>query len=146
MICMGGPGVHPRPRTLHIQCARLHGADHTLQPALERGDVRFRQGAFAAGIEHIAEKFSGLACRRHEGFARMQFQTAAFEEARNFLAPMFQNRWIIMEQREVIDVAQLRGTQDFGAEMIQRIEIDIGAELAGELADRQAAAAIKRRE
>ena len=51
-----------------------------------------------------------------------------------------------MEQREVIDIAQIRCPQNLGTEMVERIEIEVGEKLTRQVADREAAPALERRE
>jgi hypothetical protein len=66
---------------------------------------------------------------------------SARQEIGDSVPPIRQHRRIVMEQREIVDVANVRRLQHFGAEMIERIEVKVRQELAGEVADRQPAPA-----
>ncbi len=139
MIGMGGPGVHPSYGLIHVTFAGAHAGDHAFQPAFEGAHIGFRQCALTACVEDVAEKLGRFGGGNDHGFTRMELQPAAFLEAHDLVAPRRQDRRIIMKQSEVINIAQIGCAQDFRAEMVKRIEIDVGAELAGEVADRQPA-------
>lgn len=54
---------------------------------------------------------------------------------------------IVTEEREIIDIPDIfLCTDPFLDEMIEAVEIDVGEELAGQISDRQSAAAFHRRE
>ena len=77
----------------------------------------------------------------------MQAKPAAFQIAGNALLPLLQLVGAVVEQGEVVHVAQIAlGAQHLLAEVVQSIQVQIGEELAGEVADRQPAAAFERRE
>jgi hypothetical protein len=57
--------------------------------------------------------------------------------------PISDHGVVIVEEGEVIDIAHIGRTQHFGHEVIQAVEIEIGKKLAGQIANRQAAAAPK---
>ena len=139
------PGGEARARVLSRQCAGGDPVLYRTPPPPEPGYVGFRQPPPAAGHEDIAKKLRGLRCGQDDGLAWMQLQSATFEQPCDPALPLGQHARIVMEQRKVIDIAQVRRAQDFGAEMIERVEIEIGEELAREIADRQAAPARERR-
>lgn len=131
------PSGDARAGVLSRQCAGGYPVLHRAQPPPEPGYVGFRQLPPAPGHQHIAKKLRGLRCEQDLRLARMQLQPAAFEEPGDARAPFGQHARIIMEKRKVIDIAQVRRAEDFGAEMIERVEIEIGEELARKVADRQ---------
>src|SRR5262245_48946365 len=57
--------------------------------------------------------------------------------------PVFEHGGVIVEQREVVYVAHIGRPQYFGCKMVEAIEIEIGEELARQVSDRQAAAALE---
>ena len=70
----------------------------------------------------------------------MQRQASAGEIWRQPIAPAFQDLRVIVEQGEVVDVPNVAPhPQHLRAEMIEAIEVDVGEELAGQIADRQPA-------
>ncbi len=61
----------------------------------------------------------------------------AFDELR---APSPQRGLVVGEEEEIIDVAQIARAAQFALdEVVERIEVDVGPELAGEVTDWQAA-------
>lgn len=76
----------------------------------------------------------------------MQLQPPPLQETGDACAPLRQRGRIVMEQREIIDVAQIRRAQHFRDEMVASVEIEIGEDLAGEVADREAAPPLEGRE
>ena len=76
----------------------------------------------------------------------MQLQPPADEIVLDPPPPFGQHRGIVVEQREIVDVAHIGGAQDLGDEMIEAVEVEVGEELARQIADRQTAAALERRE
>ncbi len=93
-----------------------------------------------------AEKLRRRAARRYESLARVKLQSPAGEISLDPQSPIHQVRGVVGEQREVVNVADVRRPQNLGHEMIEAVEIEIGEELAGQIADRQTAAAPERLE
>ena len=60
----------------------------------------------------------------------MQLETAAFEIAVDAGAPLGQYVLIIMEQREIVDVPDVRRAQNFRHPMVETVQIQVGEELA----------------
>lgn len=109
-------------------------------------DALGRQPPPASRVKLVAQERGGLRGREDHSLAWVQFEPAPRQELCDLAAPFRQLLGAVGEQREVINIAQIRRTQFLGAEMIQRIEKDIRELLAGEIADRQAAAPLKRGE
>ena len=118
----------------------------TAQTVAGAFDALARQPPPTAGMELVAQERGRLRGRQGHGLAGVQLQPPPHQKGFNPIAPFRQLLGAVGEQREVINIAQIRRTQFLGAEMIQRIEKDIRELLAGEIADRQAAAPLKRGE
>ena len=71
----------------------------------------------------------------------MKLEPPASEISLDPQSPIDQDRGIVVEQREVVDVADIGRLQHLGHEVIEAVEVEIGEELAGQIADRQPAAA-----
>jgi hypothetical protein len=68
----------------------------------------------------------------------VQRQATSGEIGGDPIRPGGQDLRLVVEQREVVDVPQVaRSSQHLLAEMIEAIEVDVGEELAGQVADRQ---------
>ena len=67
----------------------------------------------------------------------MKPQTPLFKKLLDPLPPLRENCGIVMIQRKVINISDIGRGQHPGHEMVERVEIEIGEELAGEIADRQ---------
>lgn len=109
------------------------------QPIAEPPHVRFRQTTPPAGQQHKSQKLRRRRCFHDPGFARMQTQAAAFQKPGNPVPPDIEATGVVMEQGKIIHVPQVPvSSQHLLAEMIQAVQIDVGEELAGQVADRQA--------
>ena len=69
-----------------------------------------------------------------------------FRSAATIGTGCLQPRRVVGEQREVVHVAQMRRPQHVGHEVVEAVEVDVREELARQVADRQPAAALVRRE
>ena len=94
--------------------------------------------------EHRAEKLRWLAARRDKSLARVKPEPPADKILLDPQPPSRQYGGVIVEQRKVINVADIRRPQHLGHEMIEPVEIKICEELTGQVPDRQAAAAAER--
>ncbi len=61
-------------------------------------------------------------------------------------SPIDKTCGIVVEQRKVVHVADVRRLKHLGHEVIEAVQIQIGEELAGQIADRQAATPLEWRE
>jgi len=75
----------------------------------------------------------------------MQQQPSSRQENRDALAPLLQHARVIVEQCEIVHVAQIAArAQYLFHKVIERIEHHVGEELAGQVADRQPAPSLVR--
>ena len=122
----------------------LQGQGAGLQPVAEAAHVVFRQPPPAVGEQDVAEEGGRLRRGRHIRLARMQREPAPGEVHADAPAPLRQHRGAVMEQGEVVHVAQVpQRAQDFLHEVVQAVEVDVGEELAGQVADGQPPAALE---
>ena len=69
---------------------------------------------------------------------------AAFEEPGDAVPPVREAFGVVVEEREVVDVAQVAlRPQDLLAEVVQAVEVHVGEEPAGQVADGQATRALE---
>ena len=74
----------------------------------------------------------------------MELQPPALQIGANPLAPLFKSRGVVMEQRKVVDVAQVSARPQYLlAEVIEPVEIDVGEKLTGQVADGKPPAALE---
>ena len=57
-------------------------------------------------------------------------------------APFAKDDRVVVEQREIFDVADIGCTHHLGDEVIEAVQIQVGEKLARQIADRQTAAAL----
>jgi hypothetical protein len=92
-------------------------------------------------VQLQAKKLRRLSARHDHGLARMKLEPTAGKIRLDPQVPARQYRGIVVEQREIVHVTHVRGAQYFGHKMIEAVEIKVREELAGQIADRQTAAA-----
>ena len=93
-----------------------------------------------------AEKLRGPAARQYHRLAGVKPQSSTHKITLDPQPPLGQYSGVIVEKRKVIDVAQIGRAQHLGYEMIEPVEIEVGKKLTGQVADRQPASALERRE
>ena len=70
------------------------------------------------------------------GLAWVQAQAATFQEAGNPAPPVLELPGVVVKQDEVVHIAQVAlRTQDFLAEVVQAVQVEVGEELAGQVPD-----------
>ena len=117
------------------------------QAVAEARHVLLRQPAPAAGQQHEAEKPRRLGRRHGPRLLWMQAQPSPLEVGRDAVSPVFEPARVVVEQREVVHVAQVSlRPKHLLAEMVEPVEIEVGEELAGQVAYRKPAAALDRRQ
>ena len=147
MLGVGDPRAHPALDLLAGHGSVAPPVSQAAQAVAEAMHVPFRQAAPAAGQEDEAEEFGWLLRLHDHGLARMEAQAAAFEEPGDAEPPVLEAFGVVMEECEVVHVAQVAlRSQDLLAEVVQAVEVDVGEELAGQVADGQAAPALERGE
>ena len=136
MSGVGDPRAHPALDLLAGHGSMAPPVAQPPQSVAEAAHVPFGQAAPAAGEEDEAQELRRLARRHDAGLARVEPQPAAFEESGDAVPPLHESLGVIVEQREVVHVAQVAlRPQNLLAEVVEAVEMDIGEELAGQVAD-----------
>ena len=147
MFRVGDPRAHPAFDLLARHRSLTPSVAQAPQAVAEAAHVRVGQAAQAAGQEDEAEELGRLLRLHDHGLARMQAQAAAFQEPGDAEPPALEAFGVVVEEREVVHVAQVAlRSQHLLAEVVQAVEMDVGEELAGQVADGQAAPALERGE
>ena len=103
------------------------------QPVAETAHVLLREAPAAARQQNEPQEGGRLADGSDVRLERVQAQAAAFEKPLDALPPFEKLRRIVVEEREVVNVAEVAlGSQHLLAEVVEAVEIDLGEELAGE--------------
>ena len=141
------PGARYPTRRSTFSRVALPCAKRVRRPTVaEASDILFRQPAAAAGQEDESGKRHRLRGRQDPGLARTKPQAPTFEENGGPVPPFLQRRRVVVERREVVDMTETLRAQNFLAEVVEPVEMDIREELAGQVADGKPAAARERRE
>ena len=147
MLGVGDPRAHPAFDFPARHRSPAPPVAQAPQAVAEATHVPFGQAAPAAGQEDEAEELRRLLRLHDHGLAPMEAQAAAFQEPGEAEPPVLEAFGVVVEEREVVHVAQVApGSQDLLAEVVQAVGVDIGEELAGQVADGQAAPALERSE
>ena len=143
---MGDPGADPPLDLVEGDAPGSPAVAQAAQAVAEPANVVLGQAAAPTRKQHEAEKRRRFRIRGDEGLARMQFETTTFQIQSNAFPPFGKHSRIVVEQREIVHITHIPlGPQHLLAEMIQRVEIKIGEELACQIANRQAAPPFARR-
>lgn len=140
------PGVNPCIDGIPVDASSGVRANHSPQAPFEPLHVRVRQRSFAVSVQDVAKKFGGLARRQNNCLSRMEKVPTLREECANAPLPFGQLIGRSRKEGKVVHISEIRRPQYFGAEMIERIEMNVGEPLAGEIADGQTSPALKRGE
>ena len=117
------------------------------QAVAEAADVVLGQAAAPIGQQHEAEERRQFMRRQDDGFSRMQPEPPFFKEHADPSPPLLELFAVVVKQSEVINIAQVTFcAENLLAEVVQTVEIDVGEELAGQVADGQAPASLKGRQ
>ena len=137
---LGNPGPHA---VLDFDLG--HGAvppavPHAPQTVAETAHVLFRQAPAPAVQQDEAQEGGGLAGGRDVRLVRVKAKAPTLQIPLDPPPPLRELLRIVVEQREVVHVPHVPlRAQHFLAEVVEAIEIEVGEELAGEVADGQAA-------
>ena len=144
MSGVGNPRAHPALDLLAGHGPMAPPVAQPPQAVAEAAHVRLGQAAPAAGEEDDAQELRRLARRHDAGLAGVEPQAAAFEEAGDAVPPLHEPLGVVVEEREVVHIAQVAlRPQDLLAEVVEAVEMDVGEELAGQVADGQAPPALE---
>ena len=132
---VGGPRAHPALDLLAGHGSVAPPVAQAAEAVVEAAHVGLRQAARASGEEDEAEELDRLVRRRDSGLAAMETQAAVSEEPGDATPPVFQAFGVVVEEREVVDVAQVAPRpQDLLAEVVETVEVHVGEELARQVA------------
>ena len=143
MLGMSDPSADAGSDIVETYRSRLPPVAQAAQAIAGAANIVLGEAATTVGMQFEAEELRGLAARQDHGFARVKLQSSTHEITLDPQSPLGQYSGVIIEQREVVDVAQVRRPQHLGHKVIETIEIKVGEELAGQVTDRQAAAALE---
>lgn len=77
----------------------------------------------------------------------MELEPPPLEKSIDAPTPLLQHVGVVVKEREVVDVAEITlRAQHFLDEVVEGVEVDVGEELAGQVADGKAATSLVRRE
>ena len=119
--------------------------DPGAQAIPETTHVVFRQSPVAARKQDQAKERCRLHSIQDDRLARLKAQSPAFKIPGDALSPRLKSVPAVVKQREVIHIAQVPfHPQYFLAEMVQAVQIQIGEELADQVANWPAAPTFER--
>ena len=145
VLGVGNPGPHSAHHFFLRDCPASPAVTQPAQAVAEAAHVFLGQPPVPARQQHESEERGGFAVRKDHCLARMQAEPPPLQECADPSSPFFELFAVVVKQREIVDVAQVAlRAKNFLAEVIQSIEIEVGEELAGQVADGQAAAAFQR--
>ena len=139
-ICMLGvsdPCAHAGVDIIEVDCSRPPLVAKAAQTIAKSPHVDPPEGGGARWNIARSRETAMTAARRDHGLVRVKLESSTDKILLDLQPQIRQHRGVIVEQRKVIHVAQIGRLQDLGDEMIEAIEVNIGEELAGEIADRQ---------
>ena len=111
---VGDPRAHPALDLVAGHSALTPPVAQAPQAVAEAAHVGLGQAAPAAGQEDEAEEFGRPVHRSDSGLAGMEAQTSALQEPDDAVAPLGEACGFVVEEREVVHVAQVAlGFQDF---------------------------------
>ena len=144
MFRVRNPGSHALNDFGPLHRTRAPAVAQSPQAIAETTHIVFRQSPVAARKKDQAKKWGRLGGIQQDGFSRVKAQPPALEIFGDALPPHLELFPLVVKQREVVHVAHIPlGPQHFLAEVVQAVQIQIGEELAGQVADRQAAPALE---
>ena len=109
---------------------------HRAHPATEPSDVFLNQKS-VRGEDTIAQEPDALIARKDHALVAVDLKTQRLQEALGLSAYLMQPPLVVGEDQEVIDVPDVAQSQAVADEMIERVELDVGEELARLVAKRQ---------
>ena len=100
----------------------------------------------AISVEGETKEIGRMARWLNNGLGGVKLKAAAFEKTRQAGAPIAEHSRVMVEQREIVHVADIGRFQDLRYKMIETVEIKIREELAGEISNWQPSSPLKGRE
>ena len=140
MFRVGDPRFYPLLDFLAVHCAMAPARAEASKPVAETPDILVRQPPASSRQEDDTEENRRLARESAPGLLRMEPQPSAFQEFRDPGPPFPEVLRIIVKQRKIVHVANVAlRAQHLLADVVQAIKVEIGEELAREIADGKAA-------
>ena len=147
MFGVRDPTAHALSNFLPRDRTRVPAVTQSPQAITETTHVVFRQSPVTARKQDQAKKWGRLHSIQDDRLTRVKAQPPAFEILGDALSPRLKLLPAVVKQRKVIHVAQVPlRPQYFLAEVVQAVQIQIGEELAGQVANWQAAPTFERGE
>jgi hypothetical protein len=112
---------------------------HPAHPAAEPTDVLLCELSMGRK-DPIAQEPHALIARKDYALVLVDLKTQRFQEALDLQTHLMQPPLVVGEDQEVIDVTDVAHPEPVGHIMIERIEVDVGEELARLVAQRQPSA------
>src|SRR5262249_42883856 len=118
---------------------------HPSHPAAEAADIL--PGNQSMGREDpIAQEADALFAREDDALVPVDLEPQGLQEMLDLPLDLVEPLLVVGEDEKVIDVADVAQSQALGDEVVQGIEVDVGEELAGLVAQRQSSPPLRRRE
>ncbi len=123
-----------RVRRLHPS----HAATEAVDVLLDQQPVRRE--------DPVTQKADALVAREHDTLVPVDLEPEAFEELADLVPNLVETPLVVGEDEEIIDVADVAQPEPVGDEVVERVEVDVGEELAGLVAQREATPTLDGRE
>ena len=144
MFRVGDPRFYPPLDFLAVHCAMAPARAEASKPVAETPDILVRQPPASSRQEDETEEDRRIARGSAPGLPRTKPQPAAFQEFRDPGPPFPEVLRVIVKQRKIAHVANVAfHAQHLLAEVVQAIKVEIGEELAREIAYGKAAPALE---
>ncbi len=109
---------------------------HPAHPATEPSHVFLNQKSVRRE-DTIAQEPDALIARKNHALVLVDLKTQRLQESLDLQSHLVQPPLVVGEDQEVINVADVAQPETVGDEVIERIEVDVGEELARLVAQRQ---------
>lgn len=140
------PGLDASIQIGETQQAAVILPRHSLQPAAHADNVAACQ-AYLLREQTPSQKRHSFGAAIHTRFPFMQPKPQTRQKVSNTLAHFSQRGLVVSKKDEIVHVAQIPLWPQFPKhELIERVQINVGEELRGLIADRQAAPTLERSE
>src|SRR5271157_3658787 len=136
MAGMSNPTHDPGANLLEPDATPRILSLHPSHPAAEAMDVLF--GNQSVGREDpIAKEADALFAREDDALVPMDSEPQGLQKMLDLPFDLVQPPFVVGEDQEVIDVADVAQSEAVGDKVIERVEVDVGEELARLVAQRQ---------
>jgi hypothetical protein len=143
MASVSNPAHDPRADDLEPDASLGEFSLHPAHPATETSNILF--GKQATGREDpIAQETYALLAREDHALVRMDLEPQGLQELLDLLFDLVELSFVIGENQKVINIPNVTQPKPVGDEVVEGIEIDIGKELTGLIAQWQTPTALDR--